>query len=178
MSTFSILFEAGYSGSPDDRADEHLFDFSVFQKNVEPSLGGARRKIQTSAQHDAGLEPHDRRRYPAFGGFNRIDEEISIRFLREDGDENGSINEDHWPQRSSISSFVTSLGLGPAIATVSSAIRLSRSRNGGLSRSRFSSLRSAWAMASVMLVLRNLASSRASSLTSASRILMAMTTSR
>ena len=108
MSAFSVLFEAGHCRGAHGEIDGRFLDFGVFDKSVEPSLGGGRGKIKTSAQHDAGLKAHDRRRYPALGDCDGVDKRIPIRFVREDGDENGSVDEDHWPQRSSISSFVTS----------------------------------------------------------------------
>ena len=88
MSAFSIVFEAGHSQGAHGGIDRHLRDFCILEKSAEPPLGVARRKIQTTAQHNAGLETDEGRRYPPFSGFDRIEKEIPIRFVGEDGDEN------------------------------------------------------------------------------------------
>ncbi len=59
MSAFSVLFEAGHCRGAHGGIDGRFLDIGVFDKSVEPSLGGGRGKIKTSAQHDAGLKAHD-----------------------------------------------------------------------------------------------------------------------
>jgi hypothetical protein len=49
MSALSILFKATDSRGGHGRVDGRLLNFSVFEQGLEPRLGGARQKIQTSA---------------------------------------------------------------------------------------------------------------------------------
>ena len=59
MSAFSVLFEAGHCRGAHGGIDGRFLDIGVFDESVELSLGGAQQKIETSAQHDAGLKAHD-----------------------------------------------------------------------------------------------------------------------
>src|SRR6185437_12664384 len=175
MPALAVSLETFDREAPDAFIDGKLGDFTLQKKIVEEILRGKWQNVEAACENDACFKPHGRGSQSAVRMFELTDERGSAALIEYERNDSGRVDEHrYWPHIASMSSLVTSRGLGPASARARAASSSSRSANGRLSRSRFSSLRSAWAIASVMLVLRRLASSRASLPTSGSRMLMPM----